>query len=900
MKTSKIIVCYIIGMLLALPMMNAQDIMSNGKKTQFRISTQNTLENANDVVLYAFNSLQSGSSSELKQTVYSFHAAANLVFDATTDSVLESTPSGILYGDGKYYVFVSEYVGYDMNTYEYIYDNYINVYDAYSLKFIEKIVPEKFYTPMSWGDGAYDPSTKNIYYFAWNDDYAKELFAFNVETKEIKGCCIPKQALSGVAYSKDGNLYGFNAWDAMAVYRLNISDGSETKVGGENSKIQNAYLSSLAIDDRTKTLYAVRQHSDMSTHLYSISLEDGTNTLLADFPANEHFHGLFLPYTAEKAPAPVENIDFILSGDLDGTLSFSVPTKTHDNAESLTGTLVAYLEMDGEVIERNVTPGEKFKETFTFTNGSHKFRIQVGNAAGKSQERRFNYFIGVDLPGAPLNPSFTLGDDERTVSLSWEAPNTTQSGAVLDDAGAVTYRVIRMPQNVVVADNISQTTFTEVLSDERAHYYYLIYSMSGTQTGDSVITETKTTGVYFVPPFKETFDDEASLDHFTCEGGWHYETVFSTHSVAHTAGLSEKFITPLVRFAEGKSYKLYFGAMGGSDVKVMLSKDKDFVNGVLVLGTYETPSVSYSLGGTLTDQMVVCSDIIDMEDAGDYYIAFETSGESFIDNLEVVVDADKDAPDMVEDFVVSAGAYGALNSSVTFSAPKQTCSGNTLSNISKIVVYGDVYETEVLKTFENPIPGEMLEADFTDLSTGFYTYYVRAYNEYGQGKLAKATVYVGLDAPASPSGLAITTADGGYAKIAWQKSETFGINGGYVDADKVLYKVYRKNEDTHEWDSLAILNDTYSYVDKNYSMPSGCQQAHVTYAVSAVNEKGSSPLVSAGFTMGSPYSLPYLESFEYATLMTYPWTLTSADGVYYDEYTSWIVFGRTGLARPVD
>nr|MCR5312289.1 choice-of-anchor J domain-containing protein [Bacteroidaceae bacterium] len=151
-----------------------------------------------------------------------------------------------------------------------------------------------------------------------------------------------------------------------------------------------------------------------------------------------------------------------------------------------------------------------------------------------------------------------------------------------------------------------------------------------------------------------------------------------------------------------------------------------------------------------------------------------------------------------------------------------------------------------------------------------------------------------------PSGLAITTADGGYAKIAWQKSETFGINGGYVDADKVSYKVYRKNDETHAWDSIAIMTDAYSFVDENYVIPSGYQQAHVTYAVSAVNEKGSSPLVSAGFTMGIPYSLPYVESFEYATLMTYPWTLTGANGVYYDEYTSWIVFGRTGLARPVD
>jgi hypothetical protein len=869
---------------------------------------ESTVSYADSVVLYGFH-YKKYDTSTLAPTVYSFHAAPAISFERESNDTIAGEPQTVIYGDGRYYVIYSPvtYDDYGNSTV----NSTMNVLDAKTLKVVKENVALGTPMPLLFGNGTFDAASQKIYFYGWNADYDKVLYSLDLTTYELKSVATVKQYMSCLAASPDGYLYGLNPFDDCSLYKVDKTTGAATKVGATYGKLANNAVSmTAAIDYGTGKMYAVLMTSDWTTHLFCIDTTTGKTTQISDMPSSERMMGLFIPATTDKAPAPAQSIKFEAksASALSGTLSFSVPSKTFDGKENLSGALTAYIDLDGTVEEKAVTVGQAFSEVVNLKHGLHVFNIQIGNAAGKSQERRFNVFTGVDLPGAADSVHLTVDEASRQASVIWCKPKTSQSGGVMDGSN-ISYRVIRMPQNVVVSENQKDTTFTENLGNERAKYYYEIVSMSGVEAGDTAVSNVVNTGTYLVPPFKETFDTEAdaagyySYDVNNDGITWHYDTTFGTHTIyIGGSGADDYFVTPLVRLSTVSDYRLYFKAGcdgGGSHLTVMLGKDQKFTGKEKVIGSYDLSVVApLSVAATMS----YLASQIEVPETGDYYIGFHLTGNgnSYLDNIEVRPDALMTAPDAVSGLTITAGEKGALNNTVSFKAPTTTGTGKDLTSISKICIYKDLFETNAVKTFDNPTPGAQLTWTEDNLAQGIHAYTVRAYNDNGIGKVACDSDFVGLDAPMVPVTLTATMPENGVTKLQWNAVSAKGQNGGYVDVANTKYNVYRQDDTTKEWKAIATGVSGLTYMDKDYTMPAGQQQDNVQYAVCAVNATGTSEYVKTNITIGTPFEVPFKESFVDAELGTLPWVLHTVYGDASDENSSWTLQGRGGAVNPFD
>lgn len=128
--------------------------------------------------------------------------------------------------------------------------------------------------------------------------------------------------------------------------------------------------------------------------------------------------------------------------------------------------------------------------------------------------------------------------------------------------------------------------------------------------------------------------------------------------------------------------------------------------------------------------------------------------------------------------------------------------------------------------------------------------------------------------------------------VSWEAPK--GQNGGYVDPADCKYTVYRFVGDEQK----ALVEDTEetSYTD-DYAATS---QVVVTYAVIPSNSLGYGTYSTAHPVVvgGTPYELPYFETFK-SGFSTYPiWSMVARSGI-----GSWVLYDKDktqGMPKPYD
>ena len=260
-------------------------------------------------------------------------------------------------------------------------------------------------------------------------------------------------------------------------------------------------------------------------------------------------------------------------------------------------------------------------------------------------------------------------------------------------------------------------------------------------------------------------------------------------------------------------------------------------------------------------------------EAGNYYVAIHAISDKdnyylCVNKLTVDVAPLGTSPAAVTDLAVAAGAQGALEANVTFTAPSKTLDGDALTeNMSKIeIIRNDV----VVYTIEDVVPGSAQAwKDENVENTKTYTYQVVGYNASGKGLISeKVSVYVGTDIPVIEN---VTATDNGTSvTLSWTKAATVGPNGGYVDPAKVNYEVWSlKIVETMfgqslDYDELlTTVTDGDSY-DVTLNTDEG-EPDYKYWAVKPVNETGEGDPVVASLLVGAPYDLPYADSFTNGT-----------------------------------
>ncbi|MBQ8773705.1 MAG: hypothetical protein IJZ17_04415 [Muribaculaceae bacterium] len=237
---------------------------------------------------------------------------------------------------------------------------------------------------------------------------------------------------------------------------------------------------SMEFDRNTGELYWAMCDSWDYGILYKVDVTNGTRTELGYIGRTglEQVIGLHSPSSpcAPGAPGAISNLNILPgeSGALTATISWDNPSTTH-GGEVLTAIDKVELFRNGELITTltSANPGESMSYSDNLdASGTYTYKIVLHNSEGAGMASSSSAFIGRDVP-SPVTITSVTREGENAVKLDWEASTTGVNGGYLDTS-SIRYKVTRISDDMVLAENLSETTFTDNTITSLARYRYQI------------------------------------------------------------------------------------------------------------------------------------------------------------------------------------------------------------------------------------------------------------------------------------------------------------------------------------------------------------------------------------------------------------------------------------------
>lgn len=668
---------------------------------------------------------------------------------------------------------------------------------------------------------------------------------------------LPETMIS-MATDARGEIYGFGR--SGNVYRIDKRSGEATNLGYSGVKPQ--YVSSAAFDNLTGKIYW--NVSNAGGYIYEVEPSTGKASLVCQLPANDEIVGIRIPFrAAPKAPAAPQNISMSFAGgSLAGKVNFTIPSTSYDNV-SATGTVNYIIRANGiQVAQGSSTYGASVSADVTLPAGdNYNIAVVLYTEAGYGPKTIVSQFIGHDTPSAP---EVTAAWSDGSFKVKWNSVKSTINGGYMDPS-KVTYSVLRMPDSIMVATSLTDTTYTEPVAepDNYTIYSYRVFASCNGKTSVAGVSNPVGLGAQSAP-WTENFPTKESLQNFTIidvindKNTWGYNTA-SNNVRCSSSFVNPKddwLITPSVRLEAGKSYRIGIEAYSSKgysetfDIRLGSSPTIEGMTNVVV------PETSIKFGPEDAREF---SEYITVPQTGNYYIGIHAFSPKMMFNLyvnRIFVDAPLEgkAPAKVGNLSVTPAADGSHTTEIKGIAPTTDLLGGSLSSLSSIVVKRG--ET-VVKTLTGITPGN--EFSYTDQvdTAGEYTYTVYATNSIGSGRPESSSVYVGVNIPAAVSNVVIKeSSTPGTVEISWT-APTLDIAGKPLPAGKFTYTLRNNGSPDVEEIISGLTSPSYTW-----KVNSGNIQDFAGVAVFAVSESGASEgSASALIPVGKPYSLPYLESF---------------------------------------
>jgi len=604
----------------------------------------------------------------------------------------------------------------------------------------------------------FDPTTNTIYALRYNED----LTSYNWATLDTASFTFNNLAawpgnftVVTLSTTPDGNIYGIGANGNL--YSFDKEDGNPTLIGATGAYPAN-YSQSAVYNGRTgKLLWSAITHT--GSHMYAVDLNTGTAEKLFTFENGEQMVGMFTKssVTMDDAPAAVNDlaINPDTDGSLSGTITFTVPSLSYVG-NTLTGNLTVTTKIDGVTVDQqDLSIGSNVSLPYTLTNDNHTVSVLTSNNVGNSPLSTITNYIGYDNPNAvtDLNYSITDGVSE----LTWDAPTVGIYDGYINPS-ELYYSVTRLPDNVVVADQLTATSFSETMPTLMARYSYEVVAYNGPdKAGISATTQELIYGDGFVPPYIQTFEDENSLEYFNIvDNNEDYNSwQLLTDVIAYWPGTSDDasdaddyLITPALELERGVKYKLTFSTKALwspaiESMKVFLGTTQTDIT-TFTTELWDNPSIDFY---DYTEQAIEFS----VDSDGKYYIGFyayspiANSNGLYIDDLRVDKIGAFNAPAKVNDLVVTPDVNDELQATVSFTVPTTNLNDETLYEITQIDVYRNDDLTNSIYTFNSPTPGELLSwLDESVPFVGYQTYTVVASNSAGEGESSQIREFIGV------------------------------------------------------------------------------------------------------------------------------------------------------------
>lgn len=673
---------------------------------------------------------------------------------------------------------------------------------------------------------------------------------------------------------RSGQLYGIKyetepgaVYDIVTkaeLYKIDKKTGNVTLVG--DTGVLPQFESDAVIDLNSGRMFWVVCPEQEKSYIAEVNLATGLATPLYTLPDDAVIKGLGIDAAEayDKAPAAVTDAAIHFSdGDLTGTASFKAPTTYFDNTPATEGgELTATVLANGEVIATEViTFGQQVEMPIEVPSaGLYNFDITVENAEGISPKVSFeNIFVG---NGTPKAPEPVLTGENGLMKLTWQAVTESAEGGYVNPA-EVTYTVVRYPDNKTVAEAITQTLFTETLEipETVVGYYYTVtanYAGKSSVAAESNLVLLGAKSTPFVAGFEKDWELFTVVNCNNDGDTWTRQEAFASARPGYYIRINtyldkdadDWLLSPPIHLEGGKAYKLNFDIVTSNEndevLEIKMGKGLD-VN-KLTTTLLEPTAMRYGASGKIEISLII-------KETGDYTIGFHALSKagSFylaLDDISVSASFSTGIPAKIADLKAEAGAMGALNATLSLTAPTLSINGTELVALEAIELYRG--ET-LIHTFSEPSCGEVLNFVDTVDKEGTYTYSAVVVNVDGRSDAAYADVFIGTGIPKSPENVKVSRTDvNGEALITWD-AVTENTHNQSIDPDAVKYDIYT----TNGYQSTELVKGVSGTSYKYQAVAEG-EQAFMQYIVTPCTAAGQGLSVTSNQdVVGTPYESIY-------------------------------------------
>lgn len=639
---------------------------------------------------------------------------------------------------------------------------YLNSYNVNTWELHEEVElePDWQYLPLVI---TYDAIDGEIYALKYSDDWVNfELATLNPMSGELttisvlgdSGTMPTIMTLSG---ADNGLLYAV-CTDGQ-LYSIEKQTGVMTAIG-EIGCIPSG-IQSTVYDYNTGILYWAAVTSFDDTMLCTIDMQTGEASVVNVFPDFEEYVGLYIlnDKKSDSAPQKVEaELTFTYPAELTGSLDFTVPSKTI-GGDAITSDLEVVITID-KIEYKSITasPGSQHSELITFEEGKHLVEIKAINGEESSKTTYLNVFAGYDAPKPVKNVHLEISND-NVATLTWDATDGSVNGGYVA-FDELRYRVVRQ-DNTIAAENLTETVFSEQLTDEIKKYAYSVVAYTPDAESVAINSNVVRNGSYYTVPYFNNFEIAEDVDGlFTFINNnndtsfeWAYANSYEEAGYVlmyycnwnSTQAADDYAVTPSFAFEKEKLYRITF--------QHTINEMWDYVNDLdIFIGTEPKVNALTTRVADFWDISNSNSDsdtkevLFTVPDDGKYYIAFHIysaagQGTFWINDLGIEEVGLADAPAKV-DFELTAINEEPEKVDITLVAPTKTARGDELQSLKNINIYreGDDVPYHVI---DNPQPGENYSWTDENPVMGLAKYKVVAENEIGEGYSEVKSVFVG-------------------------------------------------------------------------------------------------------------------------------------------------------------
>lgn len=364
---------------------------------------------------------------------------------------------------------------------------------------------------------------------------------------------------------------------------------SEVKMQSEwGEDINSIYFSTMYFDNSTGDLYYLPCSDYGSTSLYKVNPTTGISQNVAWFNQGNHFTGLYIPYlTADNgaAPARVSGLDAQadLNGAMKDTIKWVTPSKTWAgddlaNLQSVkiycknAGYATTELTKTADLIANSqllaTVPATEKETAMSWvdenpTDGINTYYVLAANDKGNGVIDSIRCYMGIDVPGAVGN--IMLEKNGTGVNISWTAPEKGANNGYIGTEG-LSYKITRLPDSVVVAENVTDTKYTDNTLGEQQSYSYTVQAVNAKGAGAIATSNPIMAGAALKTPVSLAFDTQADADrwstnkmnnsiYFYYAGGWSDDYKCMIGYGTSTGTVEGTLISPPLYLEEGKTYR---------------------------------------------------------------------------------------------------------------------------------------------------------------------------------------------------------------------------------------------------------------------------------------------------------------------------------------------------------